>query len=829
MSREKYTNRLEKLFSNAALPVPEPEGAPASEKLETGGWGDYLDGIHNAEQIGFAFERQQVRILEKKDLESNQAGLKQTIEVGGDTIGSILLRNGGEREWKQEEKQLVQKVAQRLSQQINNLRLLEQSQRFQREAETAFQRLTRGNWEQYLQSSRKDALGFTYDLNQVRPLQGTQIAKSAEAAELDLKVRDHLIGRLVIDTRQEMDELTRSWVKTISERLSAHLDGLRLNEQREQALVESELLYEISAYLSSSDSLQAVLDAMARPAIAAKVDHAQLYLIEKDSLSRPTGLKLAAVWGREGARPPLPVGFRFNLAEMPSHTLWLNDPDTPLMSADISRDNRLDENTRAIFARDGIESAALLPLAIGPNWIGMALFNWNKAHTFSEMEQRLYKALSGQAAVVMNNIILLEQTRRRAREMETVARVSTAASSSLSPTELLQTVVDLTRDNFDLYYAQVYLLDSDGLTLSICAGTGDVGYKMVEEGQPIHLNQGKTLVARAARRRGYVIENDAGANENHIPHPLLPDTRSQIVVPMIAGDDLLGVMDFQSKEVNRFSQEDIRTYTTLAAQTAVALQNANLYVEQAATVERLRELDHLKSDFLANMSHELRTPLNSILGFTDVMLLGIDGELTEQMQNDLTLIGKNGKHLLGLINDVLDMAKIESGRMRLGVDAFELRELLSEAIDLSSSLAREKGILVEMEMPEDQSIIIRADRIRLRQVLINLLGNGIKFTEEGRVWVRAQSREEWVRIEVKDTGLGVPKDKLEMIFESFSQVDTSTTRKVGGTGLGLPISRSLVEMHGGRLWAESPGIPGEGSTFIVELPLKPIEPAYNQS
>jgi len=351
---------------------------------------------------------------------------------------------------------------------------------------------------------------------------------------------------------------------------------------------------------------------------------------------------------------------------------------------------------------------------------------------------------------------------------------------------------------------------------------------MVEEGQPVHLNQGKSLVARAACRRGYVIENDAGTNENRIPHPLLPDTRSQIVVPMIAGDDLLGVMDFQSKEVNRFTQEDVRTYTTLAAQTAVALQNANLYVEQAATVERLRELDHLKSDFLANMSHELRTPLNSILGFTDVMLLGIDGELTEQMQNDLGLIEKNGKHLLGLINDVLDMAKIESGRMRLGVDVFELRELLSEAIELSSSLAREKGTMVEMEMPEEQSIIIRADRIRLKQVLINLLGNGIKFTEEGRVWVSAQSREEWVRIEVQDTGLGIPKEKLEMIFESFSQVDTTTTRKVGGTGLGLPISRSLVEMHGGRLWAESPGIPGEGSTFIIELPLKTVEPTYNQ-
>ena len=818
MSPTKYSNRLEKLFSTVESPSPESQGPPAAAAIEKENGRSRPQRAPQPAQIGFAFDQKRVRPLTGDDLEETPGSLKEVIEANGDAVGSILLRSEGAREWGREEKQLVQKVTRRLSQQIHHLRFLEQSQHLQSEVEVPFQRRDGGSWEQYLQESKEDVLGFTYDLNQVRPFKGEPVADGVQSAELDLKVRDHPIGRLVIETEQGIDESTRAWVATIGERLSAHLDGLRLNEQREQALVESELLYELSARLSTSDSLQAVLEVMARPAFAAKAGCAWLFLVEKDALDRPVGLKLVAVCGPAAARQPLILGARFNLAEVPFHALWLEDPEIPLMYPDLSRDSRLGRRAGDFFAREGVISAALLPLSIGHRRVGMALFGWNETHTFSKMEQRLYKTLSGQAAVVMNNIILLEQTGRRAREMETVARVSTAASSTLSPSELLQTVVDLTRENFDLCRAQVYLLDPGTGTLSIGASTRNVARKRSEADRLLHINQRDSLVAQAARRREYVIENNVGANRNDTTHAPLTETRSQMAIPMIAGDDLLGVMDVHSSQANRFADEDVRTYTTLAAQVAVALQNANLYMKQAATLERLRELDHLKSDFLANMSHELRTPLNSILGFTDVIMLGIDGEITEQMQNDLTLIEKNGRHLLGLINDVLDMAKIESGRMRLGIDSFDLRELLGEAIELSSSLAREKGISVELEMPEEPVIILRADRIRIKQVLINLLGNGIKFTESGRVWAQAYRSGDRVRMEVKDTGLGIPKDKLEMIFESFSQVDTSTTRKVGGTGLGLPISRSLVEMHGGRLWAESSGIPGQGSTFIIELP-----------
>jgi signal transduction histidine kinase len=329
----------------------------------------------------------------------------------------------------------------------------------------------------------------------------------------------------------------------------------------------------------------------------------------------------------------------------------------------------------------------------------------------------------------------------------------------------------------------------------------------------------KSLVARAARERRAVIVNDVRSEPDFLPNPLLPETRSEMAVPMIVGDKVLGVFDVQSDRQSGFGKEDASIYTTLAAQVGVALQNARLYVEQASTVTQLRELDRLKSSFLANMSHELRTPLNSILGFSDVMLDGLDGPLTETMESDLKLINRNGQHLLSLINDVLDMAKIESGKMNLNFERFNLHEVLDDVVNITASLARDKALALQLETEASPEFEIEADHTRLRQVMINLVGNAIKFTEAGGVTISTARQDGCIRINVRDTGIGVLPEQAQMIFEEFGQVDTSTTRKAGGTGLGLPISRKLIELHGGRLWVESTGVRGEGSTFIIELPV----------
>jgi len=409
---------------------------------------------------------------------------------------------------------------------------------------------------------------------------------------------------------------------------------------------------------------------------------------------------------------------------------------------------------------------------------------------------------------------------KRAVELATVAEVSTVASTILEAERLLQEVVDLTKSRFNLYHAHIYLLDEAAETLNLAVGAGEVGQQMVAQQHTIPLNREQSLVARAARTRQGVIVNDVQVAPDFLPNPLLPETRSEMALPLIVGERVLGVFDVQSEAVNRFTEEDLRVQTTLAGQVAVALQNANLYAEQTATVTRLREIDQLKSSFLANMSHELRTPLNSIIGFTDVMLEGINGPLTELMDNDLQVVRKNGQHLLNLINDVLDMAKIEAGRLSLSVETFDLLEVLSEVLDITSPLAREKLLDLRLDMDYHTPIELVADRFRLRQVMINLVNNAIKFTDEGGITLRAvKAGDDLVRIAVQDTGGGIPASHLEAVFQEFTQVDTSITRKVGGTGLGLPISRHLIEMHGGRLWAESTGVPGEGSTFFVELPV----------
>jgi signal transduction histidine kinase len=269
------------------------------------------------------------------------------------------------------------------------------------------------------------------------------------------------------------------------------------------------------------------------------------------------------------------------------------------------------------------------------------------------------------------------------------------------------------------------------------------------------------------------------------------------------------------------SQEERDITAAIAAQTSIHLETLRLTEELQRRARELRELDRLKSAFLANMSHELRTPLNSILGFTDVILEELDGPLTENMDNDLRLIQKNGRHLLHLINDVLDMAKIESGRMNLNPEVFNLNELLQEVTSITSTLASERNIALFIADDSDRAVEIYADSTRVRQVMINLVNNAIKFTANGKISLRVfRMDSSRIRVWVKDTGLGIPPDHLESIFQEFTQVDSSATRKAGGTGLGLPISRRLIEMHGGRLWAESTGIAGEGSTFYVELPIE---------
>ncbi|HJW84619.1 MAG TPA: response regulator, partial [Anaerolineae bacterium] len=265
-----------------------------------------------------------------------------------------------------------------------------------------------------------------------------------------------------------------------------------------------------------------------------------------------------------------------------------------------------------------------------------------------------------------------------------------------------------------------------------------------------------------------------------------------------------------------FDQAEQRLIEALADQAAVAIINARAYQSERAALEKMREVDRLKTQFLANMSHELRTPLNSIIGFSRVILRGIDGPLTELQQADLTAIHSSGQHLLGLINDILDISKIEAGKMELSKEDIDLHDIVKGVMSTAIALVKDKQVQLRMELP-DKLPPIQADARRVRQVILNLVSNAAKFTEKGHIVTRVEARPREVEICVSDTGTGIPDDKLEHIFEEFTQVDASTTRKAGGTGLGLAITRRFVELHGGRIWVESQL--GLGSTFTFTLPL----------
>ena len=439
----------------------------------------------------------------------------------------------------------------------------------------------------------------------------------------------------------------------------------------------------------------------------------------------------------------------------------------------------------------------------------------------TDEELEFIQSISVQVSEALEAARLFEQTQdalgeqeRLSTQLETVAQVSTAASTMLEVDTLLQAVVDLTKASFGLYHTHIYLMDTQGQNLILRAGADQVGRLMTLEGRRIGLYD-ETIVARAARSREGVVENDVRKIVDFLPNPLLPQTRAELAVPLVVGEKVIGVLDLQADHVDFFTEEDINIHRTLASQVAVAVQNASLFAEQVETSEKLREVDRLKSEFLASMSHELRTPLNSIIGFADVLLEGLDGVLNERMEEDVRLIRDSGDHLRSLIGDILDMSKIESGRMDMRYEEVDIHQMGHDILANAASLAEAKQLTLHLKVSDDVDTI-EADRTRLRQVLWNIMGNAIKFTEKGSVTLSADIEGTDLLVGIHDTGIGIEKEHIPIVFEQFRQIDGNLNRSVGGTGLGMPITKKLVELHGGEIWIES--VAGQGSTFWFTIP-----------
>jgi signal transduction histidine kinase/CheY-like chemotaxis protein len=380
--------------------------------------------------------------------------------------------------------------------------------------------------------------------------------------------------------------------------------------------------------------------------------------------------------------------------------------------------------------------------------------------------------------------------------------------------------VSLISDRFGFYFAAIYIMDETGFHAVLREAKGEAGEKMKSQRYTIAVGS-QTMVGRVADTGESKLANDTTNEPLYQPNPLLLDTQSEVAIPLRVGERTVGVIDIQSKDLNAFSQDDLSVLQSLADQVAIAIDNAASYERSQQLIKELQEVDQLKSQFLANMSHELRTPLNSIIGFSRVILKGIDGPVTEMQHQDLTAIYNSGQHLLGLINDILDLARIEAGKMELNFEEVKLSEMVNSVLSTAKGLVKEKPIQLVAKIPANMPTV-RGDTMRVRQVLINLLSNASKFTDEGTITVEAMvqngpnGRPEAL-INVIDTGPGISQEGQEKLFKAFSQVDGSATRKSGGSGLGLSICANLVQLHGGRISVHSKE--GHGSTFWFTLPL----------
>jgi len=468
-----------------------------------------------------------------------------------------------------------------------------------------------------------------------------------------------------------------------------------------------------------------------------------------------------------------------------------------------------------------------LPLHIGEEVLGVLSLASEQPVAFDTEESEVLQTLADQIAVAIHNLRLFQAEAEARRAADTLREVGQVVSSTLNLDEVLKQILESLRGVLEYDSASIMLLKDDLLQIRAVRGFNEAN-TLVGVQLPLtryRLNQ-EVIEAGQPKILGDVhIDPRWGGSEVPESEPI----RAWMGIPLIAAGRVLGMVTIDSHRAWAYRSEDAPLAVAFAAQAAIALRNAELFQEAEtarANAETSRaeaeEANRLKSQFLANMSHELRTPLNSIINFAYLLIQGTEGPLTSSQEDLLNRIDHAGRHLLGLINDILDLAKIEAGRLELFLEEVDMQQLIEGAVSTAIGLVRGKPIELIQDLPATLPLV-RADHTRVRQVLLNLLSNAAKFTEQGSITVHAAADAEWVTVSVRDTGIGIAPQDIAKTFAEFVQLDGALTRKTGGTGLGLPISKRFVEMHGGRMWAESEM--GSGSVFSFTLPRLPVMPA----
>jgi signal transduction histidine kinase len=621
-----------------------------------------------------------------------------------------------------------------------------------------------------------------------------------------------------------MTLLVRFVVRTIAQGLRRARHNERMLAERNRELEASQrVTFSASERVSPDELLGLVVDLMRDQF---HLYHVQVYIVDEERqaavLRESTGYAGHQLLQRE---------HRISLDQTALVTKAIRE-GKPVLVADVSKDPN--------FLRNPLlpetQSELVVPLKIGGQVIGVLDAQDRTRGRFAESTVTLFQTMADQIAFLFENSELLERVSEQTEaltiftnQLRTAADIAQRLGTVLDPDRLLQRVVELIQSRFGLYHAHVYVLDASPtspsqageirgeMQLVVRAGSGEVGRVLRERGHSVMLNAEKSLVARAARTRRIKLIADASLESNFVPTPLLPQTRSEVAVPLVSGDELLGVLDLQDNQPGRFTQTDLDVFSTLAGHVATALQNAHLFEEFQEITDRLREANQLKSDFLSIMDRELRTPLNAISGYAELQLTGDTHKLDPVLFKTIWAIFNNSQRMIRTINNVLDIARIESGQMQLNLESIQIKSSLEEIRSSTAELLADKPVDLLIEIEEGLPPI-QGDRVRLNQILDNIVSNAVKFTEQGSIALRAFGDDGWLCIEVEDTGIGIAEDDLEEIFERYKQVKDSTVRRSAGTGLGLAIARHLVLMHGGEINVRSQ--PGQGSTFTVRLPVR---------
>jgi signal transduction histidine kinase len=512
-----------------------------------------------------------------------------------------------------------------------------------------------------------------------------------------------------------------------------------------------------------------------------------------------------------------------------------------VQSEDMSIDNETTLSHR-LSRLVGARAYVSVPMLRDGISVGAIIVARRERGLFPPRQVELLKTFADQAVIAIENVRLFTELQEKNRDLtQAHARVSESLEQQTATSEILQvisssptdvqpvfeTIVASCKRLLNARSASVVRVMGDQLHLAAFTPTTPDADEELRHFYPRPITSG-TAVATVARERAPFIvpdtETDARLPESSRTVSRARGYRSMLMVPMLRKGEMIGIISVSRAAAGSFAAKDISLLQTFADQAVIAIENVRLFKELEASNQELADKSHQlevasqhKSEFLANMSHELRTPLNAIIGFSEVLSEKMFGELNEKQEEYSKDIHASGQHLLSLINDILDLSKVEAGRMELELSDFDLPTAIENALTLVRERAGRRGITLQMNV-DSRLGRVQADERKVRQVVLNLLSNAIKFTPEGgRIEVSAVPKGGFVEVSVSDTGVGIAPEDQEAVFEEFRQVGTAD-KKVEGTGLGLTLCRKFVELHGGRIWVKSEL--GVGSTFTFTIPVR---------